>query len=130
MKARQVITRVLLPGLALWAILWACNTPSIPMPPPGGEIVSFIQEDPDHFRFQVDANQYIQPGAEVTVKNLDRSVWVGGIAETDGSFLSEPFAGAPGEIIQLSFIKDGDGGATCFILSVGQDPVEDPRCGN
>ncbi len=130
MKARQVITRVLLPGLFLWAILWACNTPSIPMPPPGGEIVSFIQEDPDHYRLEIGANIYIQPYAEVTVKNINESVWVGGLADEFGGFLSEPFAGTPGDIIQLSFVKDGEGGSTCFILAVGQDPIEDPRCGN
>ena len=69
MKARQVITRILLPGLALWAILWACNTPSIPMPPPGPEFVTFIQSDlEDHYILEIDPNPLIQPGAEVTIK--------------------------------------------------------------
>lgn len=132
MKARQVILRILLPGVALWAILWACNTPSIPMPPPGSEIVSFVQEDDGHYRFEIEPNDYIQPGAEVTVKNLRLNIWVGGLADSEGYFLSEPFAGSPGDMIQLSFSKNGEGGATCFILEVGPDPLptEDPRCGN
>jgi hypothetical protein len=130
MKARQFIVRILLPGLALWAILWACNTPSIPMPPPGPEIVSFIQEDDTHWRFEIEANQYIQPGAEVTVKNLDKNIWVGGLAGADGSFLSEPFAGDLGDVVQLTFVKNGEGGTTCFVLQAGQNPPEDPLCGN
>jgi len=130
MKARQFITKILLPGLALTAILWACNTPSIPMPPPGGELVSFIQEDTDHYRFAIEPNNFIQPRAEITVKNLDRVIWVGGEAQADGSFLSEPFQGAPGDMIQLTFTKNGEGGTTCYILAVGADPVEEPRCGN
>jgi hypothetical protein len=131
MKARQVITRILLPGLALWAILWACNTPSIPMPPPGSEIVSFIQSDlEDHYIFVIDPNPLIQPGAEVTIKNRDENLWVGGIAEPDGSFESQPFFGHIGDMIQLTFTKNGQGGMTCFILELGPNPTEDPRCGN
>ncbi len=130
MKARLFITRILLPGLALWAVLWACNTPSIPMPPPGGEIVSFIQEDEDHWTFEIEPNDYIQPGAEVTIKNRTLNIWVGGLAGTDGSFQSEPFQGSPGDIIQLTFVKNDEGGTTCFVLQAGSDPPEDPRCGN
>ncbi len=130
MKARQIITRILLPGLALWAVLWACNTPSIPMPPPGPEIVSFVQQDENHFVFEIEPNQLIPAGAEVTVRNLDLNIWVGGLANGDGSFRSEPFEGAPGDMILLSFEKNGDGGVTCFELRVGSNPPEDPRCGN
>lgn len=128
MKARQLITKILLPGLALTVILWACNTPSIPMPPPGSELVSFIQEDPEHYSMDILANQYIQPGAEVTVKNLNLSIWVGGLAGPNGEFRSEPFAGTPGDKIQLKFTKNGEGGTTCFVLAVGADPLEDPLC--
>lgn len=131
MKARKFITRILLPGLALWAILWACNTPSIPMPPPGSEIVSFVQAtEEDHYIFTIELNIYIQPGAEVTIKNLDKSVWVGGLAESDGSFVSQPLFGHIGDMIQLTFSLNGEGGTTCFILSLDPHPVEDPRCGN
>jgi len=129
MKARQVILRILLPGLFLWAVLWACNTPSIPMPPPGSEIVSFVQEDPEHYSFLIDPNVYIPPGAEVTIKNRTLNIWVGGLAGVDGSFQSEPFAGTLGDMVQLSFSLGDEGGSTCFILSVGTNPVEDPRCG-
>lgn len=131
MKARQFVVRILLPGLALWAILWACNTPSIPMPPPGPEIVSFVQEDDTHWTFVIDPNQYIPPGAEVTVHNRTLSIWVGGLAGPQGEFTSSPFAGSPGDIIQLTFVTDGgEGGTTCFILQAGQNPPEDPLCGN
>jgi len=131
MKARQVITRILVPGLALWAILWACNTPSIPMPPPGSEIVSFIEAEPDdHYIFIIEQNILIQPGAEVTVKNLTENLWVGGLADELGSFTSQPFFGHIGDMIQVTFNLDGEGGTTCFVLSLDPHPVEAPRCGN
>jgi hypothetical protein len=132
MKARQIITRILLPGLALWLILYACNTPSIPMPPPGPEFVTFVEaEEPDYYKFILDSNQFVPPGADVTVMNRTEYLWVGGAAEADGSFESQPFFGHIGDMIQLIFTKGDEGGTTCYILSLEPDPVvEDPRCGS
>ena len=133
MRPKQVITKILLPGLVLTLILWACNTPSIPMPPPSPESFTFIQAtEPDHFILEIDPNDRIPAGASITVHNLDTGLFVGGPAASDGSFRSLPFAGELGDIIQVSFITTSEeGGVTCLVLgNIDGDPEEDPRCGS
>ena len=131
MRPRQVVTRILLPGLVLWAILWACNTPSIPMPPPGPESFTFDQHSEGLYTLSVDPNTLIPSSSQITVKNLANGTFVGGPVNPDGSFSSPPFYGDLGDIIQFSFVTPGDeGGMTCLILgNLGDVPVEDPRCG-
>lgn len=130
MKARQVILRILLPGIALWAVLWACNTPSIPNPPPGSEVITFLQEEENYWRFFMDSNEYIDPGTPITIENKTRQTWVGGLVTPDGTFLSMPFYGELDDIIQMTFGDSDNGGSMCYILASGNSPAEDPRCGN
>jgi hypothetical protein len=129
MTARQWVTRILAPGLLLWIILWACNTPSFPLPPPTPEALSFEQVGTGMVVLHIDPNDRIPPSAVVTVKNIDTQQFVGGPADADGSFDSPPFAGSDGDQIQLSFASDdGQGGSLCVILgNYGAEPME-TRC--
>ncbi|MFH2009635.1 MAG: hypothetical protein ABI333_23785 [bacterium] len=131
MRPRQFIGRILVPGLVLWAILWACNTPSIPMPPPGPDSFLFEQNQDGLWTLTIKPNVYIPANAEVTVKNLENGLFVGGPAESNGSFLSQPFFGNIGDVIQIWFITpQEEGGVTCLILDTNDPPTEDPRCGS
>ena len=133
MRPKQVITKILLPGLGLLLILWACNTPSIPMPPPSPESFTFIQSaQTGYYELEISANQYIPEGAEVMVKNLDTGLFVGGPAGAGGAYHSMPFAAELDDIIQVSFVTDsGEGGVTCLVLgNIDGTPDEDPRCGD
>lgn len=132
LSPRQALTRIILPGLFLWAVLWACNTPSIPMPPPGPDSFSFEQTTAGLVVLHISANDRIPPGATVTVKNLKNGLFVGGPAGFDGSFDSQPFLGDIGDVAQISFVEEatGDGGVTCLVIgNFDGVPVEDPRCG-
>ena len=129
MRPKQFIGRILIPGLVLWAILWACNTPSIPMPPPGPEAFLFEEHPDGLWTLTIDENIYIPGGAEVTVKNLENGLFVGGPATVDGSFVSQPFFGNVGDIIQIWFVTAYDkGGVTCYVLDTNYPPTARPRC--
>jgi len=134
LTVRRALTRILLPGVGLLLILWACNAPSFPLPPPGPESFAFEQTGQAQVSLHIEANDRIMPGARVTVENLGLHIWVGGIASGDGSFTSVAFDAVPGDIVQVSFedpVDDGRGGSTCLVVgNFGAPPVEDPRCGD
>lgn len=129
----KALRRIVLPGVILLLVLWACNAPSFPLPPPGPESFSFEQVSQGQVVLHVDPNDRIPAAARVTVENLALHVWVGGIAGADGSFDSQSFSASPGDIVQVSFADPGDesrGGSTCLVVgNYGSPPVVDPRCG-
>ena len=62
--------------------------------------VKLFEQNPDGlWTLTIDQNVYIPGGAEVTVKNLDTGLFVGGPATSDGSFMSQPFFGNIGDIM-------------------------------
>jgi len=131
---RKALTRILLPGLVLLIILWACNAPSFPLPPPQPEAFVFEQTGQAQVVLTIEQNDRIMPNARVTVENLKLNVWVGGLAGPNGEFTSMPFTAEDGDIVQVSF-EDPDnedrGGSTCLIVgNYGGVPAADPRCGD
>lgn len=130
---KKALLKIVLPGLLLLLVLWACNAPSFPLPPPGPESFSFEQVSQGQVVLHVDPNDRIPAAARVTVENLALHVWVGGVARSDGSFDSQSFYASDGDIVQVSFEDPGDesrGGSTCLVVgSYGSAPVVDPRCG-
>jgi hypothetical protein len=133
MTPRQLVGRVLLPGVVLLLVLWACNAPSFPLPPPGPENFAFEQQQQGVTVLRLAPNDRVGAGFRVEVFNLDRRQGVFGYAEVDGSFESLPFYATEGEIIQFSFHdpdEEGRGGSTCLVVSFDATPVTDPRCGD
>ena len=134
LTVRQALTRILMPGVLLLLVLWACNAPSFPLPPPGPESFTFEQTGQAQVVLDIEANDRIPPGARVTVENLELHIWVGGYAGGDGAFRSIPFDALDGDVVQVSFTdadNDERGGSTCLIVgNYGDTPVEDPRCGD
>lgn len=132
MTGRQLLTRILLPGLGLLMILWACNAPSFPLPPPGPEAMHFEQTGAGLVTMRGDPNDRIPPAALITVMNETLRVGVLCYAEQDGSFDCGPFFGDVGDLVKLSFTDPDDetrGGSMCYVLDFTDPVVEDPRCG-
>lgn len=132
MTLKQLLTRILLPGLGLLVILWACNAPSFPLPPPGPESMHFEQQSAGLVTFSADPNPSIPSGAEVIVWNLDLRVGAGCYAEADGSFECGPFYGEEGDLVRMTFSDVQDekgGGSMCYLISFVDPVPEAPRCG-
>lgn len=129
---KQLVTRILLPGLGLLVILWACNAPSFPLPPPGPESMAFEQQGTGLISLSADPNPYIPPSAEIVVMNMDLRVGVICYAATDGSFDCGPLYGDAGHLVKMTFtdpVNEKRGGSMCYVVSFGGPPAEDSRCG-
>lgn len=132
MSLKQLLTRILLPGLGLLLILWACNAPSFPLPPPGPEAMHFEQTAQGLVILRADPNSNIPAEAQIMVWNLDLRVGAGCYAAPDGSFECGPFYGDVGDIVRMTFTDPEDekrGGSMCYVLDFADPVVEEPRCG-
>lgn len=130
MSKRKIITRLVLPGLVVWAVLWACNGPSFPLPPPGPDAMQFDQVDQELVSLTIDPNPQIPGTAVITLKNFRTGQFVGGPANADGSWLSPPLGAIQGDLVQLSFrTPEDEGGVICLVVGTfGQHGPEDRRC--
>jgi len=97
-----------------------CVTPSVPVPPPEPELMSFIVDDTAHtVEFSYDpAPSYSL--ATVYVFNRSRGEGVITTAGVDGSVATNPFPGSTGEEIVVSFELDGDLASTCVRVANGR----------
>jgi hypothetical protein len=132
MSAKQLVTRILLPGIALLLLLWACNAPSFPLPPPGPESMHFEQTSAGLVTMRGDPNDRIPPDSEITVLNKTLRVFAGCYADVDGSFECGPFYGDAGHLVSFTFTDPDNekrGGSMCYVLGFTDPVVEDPRCG-
>lgn len=99
----------------------ACFTPTIPIPPPEPEKMSFSVAPMDgtaSFAYQPAASY---ADAVVYVFNRDKGVGVITTANSDGSVSpTDPFAGDLGDDIVVTFELEGQLGTTCVELADGQ----------
>ena len=114
------MSRLWLPTIVLAAALAGCVTPSIPVPPP----------DPQAMTFEVDATSgtatFSYRGdvslAGATVYVFDRRLGQGVIdtAHADGSVgPTPPFAAAPGDDVDVTFQLGEQSEGTCVVLAAG-----------
>ena len=132
MTFKQLLTSIIGPGFVLLLILWACNAPSFPLPPPGPESMHFDQTAQGLATLRADPNDHIPPDAQVIVWNLDLLVGSACYAQADGSFECGPFYGDMGDLVRMTFTDPEDekrGGSMCYVLAFVDPVEEDSRCG-
>jgi hypothetical protein len=97
-----------------------CVTPSIPIPPPSPENMTFEVDDTGgsaSFEYGPDASY---ASATVYVFNRTRGVGVIDTARENGSVgPTAPFPGVTDDEIVVTFERDGELGATCVRLAAG-----------
>lgn len=131
-RLRLRIARLAL-ALAAVATVWACNAPSIPVPPPGMK-ASFTSElVPDGAGGQKTVWLAHGPAnmdavfARFYVFDTNRGQGVIGLAGGDGSFDTQPFDGDEGDRVEISYETPAGGHSerVCFQLVLG---AEAPNC--
>ncbi|HEX4459483.1 MAG TPA: hypothetical protein VIA18_15995 [Polyangia bacterium] len=100
----------------------ACNTPSVPLPPPALDVISF-QPGPasDTVFIQALADSRFA-NARFYVINLTRNQGVITDAAPDGSFTTDPFPGATGDTVEIYYDAQGSGERSenvCTTLQIG-----------
>jgi hypothetical protein len=112
-------------ALAL-AVVAGCVTPSVPVPPPEAESITFaLDADAGTVQFSYGPSPDF-PGAIVYVFNRDRGVGVITTAEDDGSVApTDPFAATAGDDILVTF--DLDFQLTSICVEVADGPSSPAR---
>lgn len=118
---------LLVPAFAL--VLAACNTPSIPLPPPELGALRFRAASSVQTVELVGTPNPHHAGVRFSAFNRSRLVGVLVEAGSDGSFVTQPFAGSAGDTVELWYERDGDRSEsiTCTEIGLG-DPLDTTRC--
>lgn len=107
MSARWISRlRILLAATLLAAASFACVTPSVPLPPPLLDSLSFVSPSAG---MVVMKGLATQRHANVRFYVYNTSKGDGAIAQAaaDGSFTTDPFAGAAGDTVELYYDTPG-----------------------
>jgi hypothetical protein len=125
-RLRLRIARLVV-ALGLASVVWACNAPFIPVPPPG-QTASFTSELITDGA-GVQKTVWIAHGpanadasfARFFVFNTDRGAGVITLAGADGSYTAPPLEGAEGDRIEISYQRPNGTqlGPDCFQLVLG-----------
>jgi hypothetical protein len=113
-------------ALGVVSLIWACNAPFIPVPPPGQvSFMSSLVSDGQGGMKTV----WIGTGpmnnkailARFFLFDVQRNAGVIAAGKTDGSYVSPPFDGTMGDHVEISFeTSDGDlSGTACVVLQPG-----------
>ncbi|HZS37535.1 MAG TPA: hypothetical protein VFF06_11950 [Polyangia bacterium] len=110
-------------GLAVTALaaVAACNTPSVPLPPPDLPSLGFISAGVNLVSAQGKPSTE-HSGVRFYVYNISRGDGVITTAAADGSFTTSPFAGSDGDTVQLYYDTTSADRSqdVCVALHVGQ----------
>ncbi len=118
----------LFPCCTVAVLLWAlagCITPSIPIPPPDPEQMTFdVQVDAGSARFSYSPGPY--EGATVYVLNRATGTGVIDTARADGSVgPTSPFPARLGDSIVVSFERETQTVSTCVVIRQGRQSSAD-----
>ncbi len=112
-------------AVASVALLFACSTPSIPIPPPDASSISFDHDDVSGtatFSYAVDPDF---GGSLVYVLNRDKGVGVIDTARSDGTVgPTDPFMADIGDRILITFDLGDQLASICVLLAAGTPTVE------
>jgi hypothetical protein len=98
----RIRRKILIAALAL-AGVFACNTPSVPIPPPVLGDLSFQMQPTAGQVVLVGAKGAVQGGARMSAINRMTGDGVITTAAADGSFTTTPFAANVGDTLQLYY---------------------------
>jgi hypothetical protein len=124
-RLRTRIARLTL-ALTGCAVVWSCNAPFIPVPPPGqtttfsSELVTDGQGGQKTVWVAHGPAYMAASFARVNVFDSTRSAGVITVAMSDGSYTSQPFDGTMGDRVEISFYEPQSGMVTagvCFQLT-------------
>jgi hypothetical protein len=100
----------------------ACNTPSVPLPPPELDVISFQPASASDSVFLQSLAASRFASARFYVYNLTRNEGVITDAAADGSFTTDPFPGATGDTVEIYYDPPGGGErspSVCTTLQIG-----------
>jgi hypothetical protein len=114
-------------ALGLASIVWACNAPFIPVPPPGQTATFTSELVSDGMGGQKTAWTAHGPAlddvafAKVFVFNTGRGAGVITLAGADGSYTAPPFDGTEGDRVEIVYERpNGSRGVpACYLLQLG-----------
>ncbi len=113
-------------GLSLLCLLAGCITPSIPIPPPDPEQMTFdVTVDTGSAQFSYSPSGAYQ-GATVYVFNRARGTGVIDTARADGSVgPTLPFPAGLGDSITVTFEREEQTVSTCVVIRQGRQSAAD-----
>jgi hypothetical protein len=126
MKGLRLRLARLAVALGVVSLLWACNAPFIPVPPPGQ--VSFsselVSDGMGGMKTLWVGRGPANPSASLArffLFDVQRQAGVIAAGQNDGSYVSPPFEGTVKDHVEISFeTPDGNLSATaCVVLDVG-----------
>jgi len=99
----------------------ACNTPSVPIPPPSPELMTFsVEVDTGSARFEYEPNADFG-GALVYVFNRDLGEGIIATARDDGSVgPTDPFPAQEGDEVLITFELEEQLASTCVRVAAGR----------
>jgi hypothetical protein len=111
--------RIIVAALALaGGLSVACNTPSVPLPPPLVENMSFTASTTPG-RVTLSSPAAAQYGSlRFSIFNVSQGVGVIFISNADGSFTSPEFPGNDGDYIDIAYDLDDQSADRCTTLHV------------
>lgn len=135
--AKRLLFGMALAAVGAWAIvlpLPGCNTPFIPIPPPGDPTFTPIVTTDGAggmktvWETRGAANETMS-GARVSIFNADVGVGVIARAQTDGSYLANPIDGRAGDRIEIQYLRpNGENSPEiCRVLAAGLVKTSCPR---
>ena len=109
--------RIALGALALaLGVCTACYTPSVPLPPPLVEQMTFTAaQTPGMVTLSSPAQSQIG-AVRFSIFNVSQGMGVIFVSNADGSFTSPPFPGNDGDYIDISYDKDNESADRCTTL--------------
>ncbi len=112
--------RIALGALALaLGLCTACYTPSVPLPPPLVENMSFKTSTATGTVTLSSPPEAQIGAARFSVFNVSQGMGVIFISNSDGSFTSPPFPGNDGDYIDISYDLNNESADRCTTLHVG-----------
>ena len=94
----------------------ACYTPSVPLPPPLVQNMTFSSGQVAGTVVLTSPAQPQIGAARFSIFNVSRGMGVIFVANSDGSFISPELAGVEGDYVQIAYEKGNDSAELCTTL--------------
>jgi len=116
---RRLVSRlrlVVAAGALALGLATACYTPSVPLPPPLVQNMTFTAGQTAGTVVLASPAEPQIGAARFSIFNVSQGTGVIFLSNSDGSFTSPPFPGNEGDYIQIAYDKDNDSAELCTTL--------------